>query len=436
VNTHEPAGEHRHSFFRQSGWMMLAITTSGVLMFGVHAFAPFMSKSEYGLFSTLLSLILMMMVPVLGLQTLFAQLAASVQNEAGQRQLTGAARVLFRWTFGIWLVMALGVALFQRWLVADLKITNAFALWIALLIGLPQLWLPIVLGLLQGGQNFLWYGWAYILNGLTRLLAVGVAVGLLGCQATGATAGALLGFLVALAVGAWHCRETLTGPVAPVDNQAWLRRVWPLTFGLGVGQIMLVADVPMIQHFVTDPTLTGPYAAAGMMGRGLVLFTAPLTAVMFPKVVRSFARSENTNVLAQALAATAALGALVATCCTIAAKLAPWAIGFLAAAKQPFLARLHTKAEPHVDTILFIATLVPWFVWCMLPLALANVLISTLLATERYQAVPWLVTVMAGYLTTLWFFHGTFVRVIAILGCFNLLLLAVAAAFIWGRRRA
>lgn len=436
MSTPVDAGENRHSFFRQSGWMMLSITASGVLMFAVHAFAPFMSKNEYGLFGTLLSLILMMMVPVLGMQTLFAQLAASVQDEAGQRQLSGAARALFRWTFGVWLVMAFGVALFQRWLVADLKVTNAFALWIALLIGLPQLWLPIVLGVLQGRQNFLWYGWAYILNGLVRLLAIGIIVGLLGGQATGATAGALIGFLAALGVGVWHCRQTLADPGAPFDGRDWLRRVTPLTFGLGVGQVMLTVDPIVVRHFIADPDLTGLYNAAGMLGRGLVVFTAPLAAVMFPKIVRSFARAENTRVLAQALAATAALGAFVATGCTIAAKLVPFALEFLATATHPFLVDMHLKLAGKQSTILIVAGLVPWFVWCMLPLALANVLISALLATERYQAVPWLVALVAGYLTTLWFFHGAFITVILTLGVFNFLLLGVAAAFIWGRPRA
>ena len=51
----------RFAFFRQSGWMMVATTTSGLLMFAVHIFAPWMPAAEYGLFGTLLQVMNLMM---------------------------------------------------------------------------------------------------------------------------------------------------------------------------------------------------------------------------------------------------------------------------------------------------------------------------------------------------------------------------------------
>jgi len=76
--------------------------------------------------------------------------------------------------------------------------------------------------------------------------------------------------------------------------------------------------------------------------------------------------------------------------------------------------------------------LVPWFAWCMLPLTLSNVLINSLMARARFNAVPWLVAVAVGYGVTLYFRHDTFQSVIQTLGIFSVLLLAVCSWFTWG----
>jgi len=76
---------------------------------------------------------------------------------------------------------------------------------------------------------------------------------------------------------------------------------------------------------------------------------------------------------------------------------------------------------------------VPWFAWCMLPLALATVLLNSLMARSQFRAVPWLVLVAAGYGVTLYLRHESFVQVIQTLGGFGLLLLAVCAWFSFRR---
>jgi hypothetical protein len=73
--------------------------------------------------------------------------------------------------------------------------------------------------------------------------------------------------------------------------------------------------------------------------------------------------------------------------------------------------------------------MVPWFAWCLVPLALANVMINNVLARERYAAVPWLVAVAVGYGVALRYNHGSFTSVIATLGVFATLLVLVCAVF-------
>ena len=89
------------------------------------------------------------------------------------------------------------------------------------------------------------------------------------------------------------------------------------------------------------------------------------------------------------------------------------------------------------------APLVPWFAWCLLIVSLANVLVSNLLARERFAIVPWLAAIAAGYLGTLIGCRASllalpplvaFQRVVMILGAFSLALSLAALWFTWGRK--
>jgi len=188
---------------------------------------------------------------------------------------------------------------------------------------------------------------------------------------------------------------------------------------------MCNADVIYVQTlFPKDRSFF--YTPAAMIGLALVTFTTPMAAVMFPKIVQSAARTEKTDALRHALAATALLVAVTAIACTLLPQL-PLRIIY-------FRSPVYWQSAP----------LVPWFAWSLLPLILANVLISNLLARARYQVVPWAVLVAAGYATALFLlreqvlhfgaddFLGGFKVVIGTLGGFSVLLLIVAVLCTFG----
>src|SRR5581483_8298868 len=363
--TSEPAqmteASHKSAFFRQSGWMMIASVMGGVFMYLVHSIAKGMPKEngEYSLFMTLLQAVTLMGIPTVGLQYVFAQQAAAALTEAQERQLAGVVRKVLAATFVIWLIMAAVVFVFRHQILAWIKVANPAALWMTVLIGLAQLWFPIVLGLLQGRQNFLWLGWAAIFNGVGRFVAMFVIVSLLGGYAAGAMTGVLLGLTTTIVAGGWHVRGYLHGDALPFAWREWLARVIPLTLGLGAALFMLSADMIFVRHFFPKEQ-TVYYAAAGMIGRALVFFTQPLTQVMFPKLVHSAARAKKTDVLAQVLGVTILLGGAAAVGCTLLPSLP--------------LRIIYDKSYVDVAT-----PLVPWFAWCMLPLTLSNVLINSLM---------------------------------------------------------
>ena len=414
------AAESQTTFFRQSGWLVVATVASGVFMTATQVVASrWMTPTEYGVWFALLRIFLLMSVPSIGLQIVFAQQTAAAVTELQSHQLARAVRATAQAMFVIWLFMALVAFVGQQHWIALLKITNPAALWVTVLIGLASLWLPMVKGVLQGLQNFLGLGWVLILDGVGRFGAI-LAILWLGGQAAGGMTGALIGQGVSLLIGAWLIRHLLRARGRRMEWFPWLRRVVPLTLGIGCIQFMANADVVFVQSVFPGEIASQHYMPAAMIGLAMVTFTTPLAAVMFPKVVRSVALTQDTRALRQAMGATALLGGGAALASTVLPVL-PLQIIY-------FGNRAYWAASP----------LVPWFVWCLWPLILANVLIGNLLARERFAMVPWLLLVAVGYGVALATLKPRLLvmeqfqalrSVIQTLGLSNLLLLGVAVMF-------
>ena len=418
-----PSQMSKHSFFRQSGWMVIAAVISGALMYAVHKIAGKMPKDEYGVFTTLLQVLNQMAIPAAGLQLTFVQQTVSATTEAGHRRLTGTMRALLGGTFALWLIIAVGALVFSDHWIARFQITNPAALWVTVLLGLASLWAPIILGVLQGRQNFLWLGWANMLNGLTRFIAITVIVMGLGGYAAGGMTGALLGMLVAMSIAVWQTWSLWRGPSDRFQWVPWLKRMAPLTLGFGAVTYMLTQDMLVVQQYFPKDE-TGYYGAAGMIGRALFFFTAPVTQVLFPRLVQSAARAEKTSVLAQAMGVTALMGAGAALFCTFFPTVP-----------------LRIIYDP---SFLKVAPLVPLFAWCFLPLILSSVLVNNLLARERFAVVPFLIAIAAGYVFALEHVgrkYGSagmegFAAVIKTLGLFSSLMFAVCLIFTyWDARK-
>jgi O-antigen/teichoic acid export membrane protein len=404
-------GNARWHFFRQSAWMMFAAVANGVLMFAVHPLSKIIPEVEYGVLGVYLQLINWLTIPAVGLRMVFAHQTSAALTEPAQRELSGTVHAIFKGTFYLWLIMAVGIAWGQGHLTRVLQLTNPAGLWVTLLLALTMLWLPIMQGVMQGQQNFLWLGTSDFMNGLGRFSIALIAVMMLGWYAAGIMMGALMGMVFALAVGLWQSRSVWRAKGSRFAWRPWLAHVAPLTLGFGTAQYMLSADMIFVgSHFPGEQT--PPYVAAGTLGRALVAFTGPLAAVMFPKLVRSHKKAEPTDVLWLTLLSTGVLGGLGATMLTILA---------------PLVIQLGFRSD-----FVSIAPLVPWFGWCMLPLAMANVLINNLMAKSRFAAVPWMVGVAVAYTVVLQSFGlKSFLSVVQTLGLFNLLLLGISAWFSW-----
>ena len=409
------APSHKSTFFRQSGWMMITAVAGGALMFGVQIISKrFLSDEEYSAFAVLIQLTNWMTIPALGLQMVFTQQAAGAVTELHRRQLVGTMKAVMLWTFCVWLAMAgLAVIYHNQW-IAALKLTNPMSLWLTVAAGLVMLWLPIYQGLLQGRQNFLWLGWAATFNGAGRLVIGAVIMIAFHGQAAGVMAAVLIGLIAALGAALWQNLDLWREPTGPFDVRGWLQRVVPLTLGFGASLFIFSADAIVVQNYLGAKVNTADYMFAATLCRAIVLFTAPLAAVMFPKLVHSRASAQKTNLMGLTLLGTGGLSAMAV-------------LGL--ALVSPIIMQHFSKGDH--DSMVTMVRLIPLFAGAMVPLGMGNVLLNNLMAHSRFKVVPVLVILAAGYWIALQHYHDSFKTVIQTFGVFSVIFLAVCAFFTW-----
>jgi O-antigen/teichoic acid export membrane protein len=414
------AASHHAAFFRQSGWLMIANVGSGMMMWAVHLLAKKIPEAEYGAFGVMLAVV--MCVPTLPLQMVFAQQTANALATRRERELAGMIRLAGLVTLGLCLLLAAGVLVWQTDILTGWKLASPAGLWATVLAVLLSLWLPMFWGVLQGKQDFFSLGWSNIFNGVGRLSVAVLLVMLVGGAAAGMMVGVCLGLAVGTGIGIWQTRSLWRLPAQPFDRRSLLAQIIPLMLGFGAVQFLFTADTMFVRAFFREDD-SAFYVGAGTMSRALMWLVIPLATVMFPKIVHSVARSEKSNLLSLVLLGTGILSAGGALGLTL---LGPWVI------------RLVFK-DSYVQVA---SSLLPWYAWAMVPLSLAYALVNNLLARSQFRVVPALVILAAVYgvaLAAVGRHAGGLADpqaglrlVLQTLGGFNLLLFGVCAWFTWG----
>ena len=405
---------HRASFFRQSGWLMIATVVGGVFMTVMHFLSRAMPASEYGQFGAFLSVA--MFIPAAPLQIVLAQQTAHAIALHREHELSGLIRAAWVGTFVIWLVVAAVALLLQGPIMVQWKITNPATLYLMLPVVLFTVWLPMFSGVLQGQQNFLWLGWSMMANGVGRVALAAVAVLVLHYYAPGMVLGMLAGLTIAVVIAVWPTRSLWLAPAQSFEWRSLLRQVIPLTLGIGAYQFMLTADTMLVRGCFSNAD-SAHYVSAGTLSRASMWLVGPMATVMFPKIVHAKAKAEKSDLMGIVLLGTVILAA--------GGAIGLWVLG-------PWVVRIvFGPSYVQADSILL-----PWYAWAVVPLSVANVLLSNLLARSLFKVVPALCVLVAVYIFALSRFHATPVTVIQTLGVCNLLLLAVCAYYTWGGKQS
>jgi O-antigen/teichoic acid export membrane protein len=408
------------SFFRQSAWMGIATVIGGLFMALVHPVVTgFESKEVYGEYVNLLKVWEILVIPTVGLQAVFSQFATSSAAMGHRAVLAGAVRGALTINVVVWAIFAALALIFRTQVEAYFKIPGTQALLISILVPLVFSSLSIFNGILQGEQDFLWMGNIAILGGVARSAMVALLVVACWKKPVGATAlpsslGVFLAYMVTLGFAVWRTRSIWREKAAPFEWRPFLKRIVFLTIGLGTSAWLFNLDVPTIKRFYSE-TDSGIYAASAVVAGVLIRLTAPFIVVMFPKVAQSAILGKKSNELVLTVALTAlAGGALVV-------------VLFIPGVPDLFVRLMQGKSYEAA------AKLAPLYCVCLVPLMMSNVLLYSLLARERYAAVPVLALITVGYAVALQHFHDSMREVILVMGLAGVVLFLTTAFFTWVR---
>lgn len=406
---------HRATFFRQSGWLMIANIAGGLVMWSVHLLNKFIPGGEYGHFVALVTVA--MLLPTIPLQMILAQQTAKALASHGERELSGVIRMFLVITGVVWLIGSVIVLLLQRTILERWQMASPLGLWITLAIVLASLWVPIFAGVLQGQQNFLWLGWTMMSTAIGRLSIAAIAVLALHTGAAGMMAGVLLGVIAAVAISAWQTRSLWLAPPEPFDWRTLLSQVGPLMLAFFGFQILFTADSLFVQTYFSKLQMDC-YGSAGTLSRALMWLVLPLATVMFPRMVHSAAKSEKSNLIGLVLLATAVLAGVGALAVSL---LGPWVVRFIY----------------HKEYVAIASPLLPWYASAMIPLALSNVLLNDLLArpASKLGLALCVFGLALVYLVAVTQFHAQLVNVLQTMGVCSLALLAICGFFSWRTKR-
>ena len=421
------------SFMRQGTWMMFSNTFAGLLMFGVHLMAPAMmgSAGEYGLFVALLGMLHLVMSLAPGIQTVFAHESAAASTSQ-QRCVVGQRAMAFmKGCLGLWVVSFALVWIARNQVFDHFKFQRFFPLGVILVAGLFQLWLPILMGILQGCQRFTALGWALLIHGGGRLAIASVLIVVLGGSADAAIMGVLGGIFVALI---WSTLGTrgwwVSGSShAPLLWGRWMRDMGPMILAPVIFQLMLVADMLFFRSITTDLE-SNYYGLAGTIGRGMVMFLGPLVGVMFPKLVLQRAQEINDEtrnaLVGSTLKVTLLVGGLIGGFFLLCAFWwGPIWQAVQSMESHPVVGTFIQRLLTHEVGFKLMISLLPWFAGGMLCLCCSQVLMSRMLAEREYRSLIRPLLIVFAYLISLGWLPDNVHEMVQLVCIFNAILLCV-----------
>lgn len=399
----------RATFFRQSGWMAFAAMGGGVFNL-LASLVVFKMGAEVNAFDTALAALAILSMPALGIQTAFAAQAAVADSQDQINALAATMRSAYLWIGMGWLVIAGLCFAFSNHLVQLYNLNSPAVLWVFLAMVLVTLWSPIPNGVLQGRQDFLWFGAGTLLNGAGRFAALAAAVHVFKLGSLGTLVGALAGSLAVLLLVAGRTLGIIRHRGGKTDWRLFLRRAVPLTLGLGTLVLLMQADALIVreklQSQMTDAETVG-YTAARRIGQVLVFVVGAVVAVMYPKVARGLKTSEGGDALKLTVGLTAVISVIGAVITSVIPQF-------------PLRILAGSTASPES------ARLVVAYVWALAPLAISNVLVWNLMARERFKTVPVLMLIAGGCWFALRAYSDRLMAVVTVVGVFSTLMMVVS----------
>lgn len=376
-----------------------------------------LSPENYGVLNSLFSLLMVFSMPVGILQTVMTRYVSKfiAHDQKGQVKslliyfLKGICICLG----GLLIFLAVSAAPIARFL----QISERGLIYVVLCGVLFSSLATLFSGTLYGLQKFYAIALNNVVSGFIKLVG-GFSLVALGLKVFGALWGVVCSFAVSLLFSFAQLPRWLRTEFGGLRERVLnTKEIYSYFWPVGLSNLCFLAmtnmDIILVKHFF-PPLEAGYYSVAQMVGKIVLFFPSAVGLVMFPKIVDSHAKSENTLlILKKSLA-------IVGGLCAVAT--------FFSVLFPAFVLRLLTG---HIQPSA--VALVKFFAVSMSLLALIQIFMLYHLSLHRLGFIYAMAVIAFLQLLGILFFHGSLVQVLWIVLACTVLLFIGGLRFTFSR---
>ena len=356
-----------------------------------------LTPDEFGTFSALIAIILIIGVPLNTLQMVVTKYAAEFYAKGKISAIksliikTGKHTV----TFGI--IIALLFIILSGFLKELFNVDSVVPFFALAVFPIPFTILPLLRGAIQGLHKFFALGINMIIEGPSRFLC-GTLLVLIGFGVNGAILASPFSAIIALIFCIFPARiifkektyDTLELSTAKIYKYA----IPTLLTQLCIATITFMDLIAVKRYFYGD--LVGHYASAEVLGRVVFFFPAPITLLMFPKVAYLKAKGESVRRI------------LIKSLLIVISLCVPLAISYKF---FPYFIVVNIFNEKYIPGIPFLA----YFGVAMGFFAITNLLCFFQLSIEKFKFIPLLIFMTFVQFFLILMFHETPYQILYVL---------------------
>ncbi|MBI4159215.1 oligosaccharide flippase family protein [Candidatus Woesearchaeota archaeon] len=240
-----------------------------------------LGPSSYGVLGALLSLLFLLVVPTVTIQTTLtkfvSELNAEKQYPKVKYLLVNAMKAFFLVSvigLVIYLLLSRAIASFLHISVTPVIILGGFLVFALLL--------PVSRGVMQGMQWFKNLGINMTFEGISKVV-IGIVLVIIGLGVNGAALAIFLAFMFSFFITYFPLKKILIHKAEKYSLKPVYAYLLPVTLTLLLLTSFYSIDILLVKHFF-DSASAGHYAAVSLIGKTVFFATIAITQVMFPKV--------------------------------------------------------------------------------------------------------------------------------------------------------
>jgi O-antigen/teichoic acid export membrane protein len=259
-------------------------------------FARNLSYTDYGIFASLLSVVVLASIPASSMTTILVRFSTDYYSKGQIDKLKGFYKKAAKFIFSFSLIALLFFIISSPLLKNFLHLNNVLYV-VAVGLCVFMAYIQVLNGgFLQGLMKFRFLSFSGILSGIIKLI-VGIALVFLGFRAFSGLWAiffmSLGGFLIGFIPLRFIFSKKMESNVS-VSTKEIIKYALPTFVIVFSMTSFITTDVILVKHFFNSQA-AGFYAGLSLIGKVVFYFTSPISMVMFPLLIKRYNNGRSFN---------------------------------------------------------------------------------------------------------------------------------------------